>query len=162
MLKKKSILIILGIVVLAAISAIYVQQKGLYTFWGSNSVERIDSTSAQQLIEDKSPLIIDARTIEEFETSHLEQAMRFEPSILNSMDKKQPILIYCTVGVRSNRLAKQLSDAGFREVYDMKDGIIGWANNAQPVIDSSNELTDRIHTYNKSVSPLLKKGTPVY
>ncbi|HEY9117314.1 MAG TPA: rhodanese-like domain-containing protein [Roseivirga sp.] len=162
MFKKKIILVTLGVLLFISASVIYVKQKGLYTFLGAGSVQRIETVEAAELITEKDLVILDARTIEEFETSHLKNSLRFEESLLSSLNKEQPILIYCTVGVRSNRVAKALSDAGYKEVYDMKDGILGWANQEYPLIDNFGELTNQIHTYNKSFAPLLKKGTAVY
>lgn len=155
-------MIAIGIIVFVSASVLYIKQKGLYTFFGAGTVERIESIEAAEIIQSKKPIIIDARTVEEFETSHLKNSIRFDESILSKLEKDQPILIYCTLGVRSNRLAKALSDAGYQEVYDMKDGILGWANQEYPLINNSGESTNQIHTYNKSFSPLLKKGTAVY
>ncbi|NVK84597.1 MAG: rhodanese-like domain-containing protein [Cytophagia bacterium] len=160
MSKKLSLLLISGLALFLFAFGIYVFQNGFFSFWDSD-VKRIDTEEAKQLLTETSPILIDARAPEEFEVSHLKGSMLFEDGVLERLDKTQPIVIYCTIGVRSNRVAKQISDQGF-DVYDMKDGILGWANGDLPIIDSEGQPTDRVHTYNKSFAHLLKKGTAVY
>jgi predicted sulfurtransferase len=82
--------------------------------------------------------------------------------MLEKLDRNVPILVYCTVGVRSNKLANTLLDKGFTEVFDMKDGIIGWSNAKFPIVNQDNELTDSVHVYSEYFGLLLKKGIPVY
>lgn len=160
MSKKRVFLIATGLTLLFIAFGVYVFRNGVYSFWDSD-VKRIDTQEAQQMLQKKSYVLIDARAQDEFAVSHLKGSMLYEESLVHKLNKNEPILIYCTIGVRSNRIAKQLSDMGF-EVYDMQEGILGWANNELPVIDSAGNTTKNIHTYNKSFAPLLKKGTAVY
>lgn len=150
-----------GLAVLMITTGIIVFRKGIYSFWDGN-VKRIDTEEAQQIWQNQEPFIIDARTPKEFNVSHLPGAIRFEENLTNRIPKDRPLLIYCTVGVRSNRVAKELSDLGFSDVYDMKEGILGWANNQLPVVDNEDEPTEKIHTYSKSFAHLLKHGEAVY
>lgn len=150
-----------GLAVLMITTGIIVFRKGIYSFWDSN-VRRIDTEEAHQILQSQQPFVIDARTPEEFNVSHLQGAIRFEENLTDGIPKDRPLLIYCTVGVRSNRVAKELSDLGFSDVYDMKDGILGWANDQLPVVDNENQPTEKIHTYSKSFAHLLKHGEAVY
>ena len=58
-----------------------------------------------------SPLLLDARTLEEFEVSHMRDA-RFAPSVEASLQalagvaRDQSIIAYCAVGFRSSVLAR--------------------------------------------------------
>ncbi len=160
MSKKRVFLIATGLTLLFIASGVYVFRNGVYSFWDSD-VKRIDTQEAQQMLQKKSYVLIDARAQNEFAVSHLKGSMLYEESLVDKLNKNEPILIYCTIGVRSNRIAKQLSDMGF-EVYDMQEGILGWANNELPLIDPEGQATEKVHTYNKSFAPLLKKGTAVY
>ncbi len=137
-------------------------ESGIYTWRMTKKVQRIKAKEATQIIAHQTPTILDARTEEEFALSHIEGALRFEESLLDSLPKNHPVLVYCTIGVRSNRVARQLRNAGFSLVYDMKDGILGWANSELPVVNSAGLPSDSIHTYNKSFSLLLRKGKAVY
>jgi len=160
-LKRKFLLVATGITILSITAGIIVFRKGIYSFWDVN-VKRINTEEAQKILLSHEPFILDTRTPEEFNVSHLQGAIRFEEGIMNQVPKDRPVLIYCTIGVRSNRVAKELSDKGFSSIYDMKEGILGWANNQLPVIDTKNRPTDSIHTYNKSFAHLLKHGKAVY
>ena len=160
MSKPRMIFLFSGILVLAIVAGIYIFKKGVFGFWDTE-IERVDSAQAREILSEKKPFVIDARTPDEFNVSHLEGSVRFDESVIPQLSKDQPILIYCTLGVRSNRVAKQLSDMGYK-VYDMKDGILGWANEQLPLVDNSNAPTEKVHTYNQSISTLLKNGTAVY
>ena len=76
--------------------------------------------------------LIDVRTPEEFQEGHLAgaQNMNVQSSDfaqkINQLDKKQPVLVYCAVGGRSAKAAKQVSEMGFPKVYDLKGGITAW------------------------------------
>lgn len=41
-------------------------------------------------------------------------------------DRSTPVLIYCTGGIRCEKAAVALKEAGFREVYQLQDGILGY------------------------------------
>ncbi|GEM_PF-830828 len=153
--------ILLVCVVLSTAVFLLVRERGMYTFWHSN-VTRLNSDKGAKLIEEKAPFIIDARSAEEYETSHLAGAMRFENGLVDSLSKDTPILIYCTVGVRSNSLANILSEQGFNQVYELKRGILGWSNARLPVMDNRDQLTDEIHVYSEFFSSFLKEGKAIY
>lgn len=149
-----------GLIILTVAIGLYVFRHGIYSFWDAD-VRRIDTEQAQELLKKKDLFLLDARTPEEFAVSHLKGATRFEEGLSLSLPKGRPIVIYCTIGVRSNKLAKKLSDEGY-EVYDMKEGILGWANSELPVVDNNGLPTEHVHTYNKSFAHLLKRGTAIY
>lgn len=161
MSKKRILLLVTGILAVLVAVAFYIYDQGIYTFL-SPHVVRLESEEAKDLLNEKDLLILDAREDEEFRTSHLQGALHYDPAILDTIPKNQALLIYCTIGVRSNREAQKASEKGFQQIYEMKDGIIGWANASFQLIDQDGQTTDSVHTYNKSFSPLLKKGTAVY
>jgi rhodanese-related sulfurtransferase len=43
-------------------------------------------------------------------------------------------LVYCAVGSRSGAAAGILAGKGYREVYNMKDGIMGWHRSGYPLV----------------------------
>lgn len=48
-------------------------------------------------------------------------------------DPDQPVVLICRSGARSGRVAAALSQAGFRRVYNMLDGMLGWNEAGLPV-----------------------------
>lgn len=87
--------------------------------------------------------IIDVRTPEEFAGGHLEGAilMNFNSSdfqkAIGTLDKNKPTYIYCLSGGRSGSAYNTMLDKGFKEVYNMKGGILSWKKNNFPLAGSS-------------------------
>lgn len=95
----------------------------------------------KKLSEDKSVQLIDVRTPEEFSQGHLKGALNynirsddFEKQIA-TLDKNKPVLVYCLSGGRSSTAAGNLGEKGFKEIYNMKGGIMKW-NAANKPIDN--------------------------
>jgi rhodanese-related sulfurtransferase len=110
--------------------------------------------------------VLDAREKEEFEVSHLPGAKwagyeTFDLKNLESLDKSKPVLIYCTVGARSQEIGKKLQNAGFSRVYNLYGGIIHWVNEGKPV-EKNGKPTQNVHTYSQSWGIWLNKGDKVY
>lgn len=106
---------------------------------------------------DEPLLILDAREIEEYNTSHIPSAIHFgykNPLFhkLDQIDKKQPILLYCSVGYRSEKIGEDLLDMGYLYVYNLYGSIFEWANQGNRVVNSEDEATSKVHTYNKKWS----------
>ncbi|MDR0460787.1 MAG: rhodanese-like domain-containing protein [Nitrososphaerota archaeon] len=77
-------------------------------------------------------LIIDVRNMDEYELGHLYNAISMPlATIGNRTEELQAyrnsnILVYCGVGGRSAPAAQILTDNGFTNVYNMKDGLTEW------------------------------------
>lgn len=94
--------------------------------------EQISGEEAKRLMDtEKDYIIIDARTIEEFNEGHIEGAIlipeyeigeRAEKELPN---KEQLILVYCRSGRRSKIAAQALADLGYTNVKEF-GGIIDW------------------------------------
>ena len=113
-------------------------------------------------------VILDSRELDEFKVSHIEGAIlvgynHFRLSSLpDSIDKKTPIVVYCTLGVRSEVIAKQLVENGYTDVKNLYGGISEWKNKDYIVIDSIQRMTENIHVYSKKWGKWLTKGNPIF
>lgn len=130
-----------------------------------NTVPLIKADSLERIMNDV--VILDTRAIEEFEVSHLEGARfvdydSFELAAVKDIPKDQEIIVYCSVGYRSERVGEKLQKAGYSNVKNLYGGIFSWKNEGHDVIDLSNQPTDSVHTYNKSWGKWLIKGIKVY
>ena len=127
----------------------------------SFSVPVID---VKELSENKDQyLILDAREQEEFEISHIEGAEYIgfdkpEFDILAETDKDQPIVLYCSVGYRSEKLGEKLKKRGFTNVTNLYGSIFEWANEDLPLVDENGQPTTKVHTYNKKWSKWVEEG----
>jgi len=82
--------------------------------------------------------ILDVRTPEEFTEGHLSGAVNvnlmaadFERR-LGALDRGRTYLVYCRTGNRSSRAIQIMDRLGFRSVYHMFEGILGWQNRGFP------------------------------
>jgi len=114
-------------------------------------------------------ILLDAREDDEFEVSHLPGAIHtgFDHFSLAATtqklpSKQTPIVIYCSIGVRSECIGEQLLKTGYSNVYNLLGGIFSWYNAGNTVIDDQGQLTDRVHTYSKKWSKYLTSGIAVY
>jgi rhodanese-related sulfurtransferase len=107
--------------------------------------------------------ILDARSPEEYNISHLRQARRvgyidFSSERIWMYNRQKPIVVYCTVGERSRIVADYLLYVGFSDVSILEQSIIGWVNAGLPLVDSKNINTSYVHIGSKDNQSLLKKG----
>ena len=112
-------------------------------------------------------VILDTRAQEEFEISHLQGARfvdyeGFDLSMVDDIQKDQEVIVYCSVGYRSERIGEKLQQAGYTNVKNLYGGIFSWKNEGYDVIGPKNTPTDSVHTYNKSWGKWLIKGIKVY
>jgi len=123
-LKTAVALLVLG--ALAAYPCFAAQPKNI----GSVQVKAL-------LAKEKKILILDVRTPEEFRQARLHGALLIPLGELErrvqEVPRDRPILVYCSVGARSATAAGLLSARGYREVYQMSDGLVGWYNNGFPI-----------------------------
>lgn len=113
------------------------------------------------------PIILDTREREEFDVSHLPGAVfvgdkRVDMSSVGNVQKTDTIIVYCTVGYRSEKVAEKLRDAGYENTFNLFGGIFAWKNDGRKVVDKSGRATNKVHCYNKSWSVFLLEGEKVY
>ena len=76
-------------------------------------------------------ILLDVRTEEEYEASHIPNAINIPLNNLESQIehllpyKDDKVVIYCRSGRRSIMAAFMLEDNGFKHLYNLKQGIIG-------------------------------------
>jgi len=138
--------------------------KSLYR----NSVKTIKPEDLKELItKGEKIIILDTRSPEEFNLSHLKNARflnydSYSAEDLKKLPKNEKIIVYCSVGYRSERVGEKLQKLGYQNVYNIYGGIFEWKNEGMPVVDRQNQPTDSVHTYNKNWSKWLLKGVKVY
>lgn len=111
--------------------------------------------------------ILDSREINEYNISHLKKAIHvgYDNFNMNTTSKKlslnTPIVVYCSVGYRSEKIAEKLIKKGYK-VYNLYGGIFDWKNKKNTVINTSNIETNKVHCYNEEWSKWLVNGEKVY
>ena len=106
------------------------------------------------------PVVLDARTEDEYGVSHLQGAVRidpFKPSLrpLRGFSKDTAIVLYSSVGYRGARVADFLTRQGYSQVYNLDGGEFRWANEGRPVF-RQDRPTVEVHPYNPAWGLLLE------
>lgn len=133
----------------------------------NNSVPYI---SPQELAMPKTNVVLlDSRELKEYKTSHLKNAIHvgynhFKITNIEEIipNKDAKIVVYCSVGIRSEHIGDSLKKAGYTNVENLYGGIFEWKSNNFPVYNLNEKETDSIHTFSKEWSKWLRKGIKVY
>ena len=114
-------------------------------------------------------VFLDARELKEYKVSHLKNAIHIGYDEFNLKkttskltNKNATIVVYCSVGIRSEDIAERLQKAWYKYVFNLFGGIFEWKNKQNVVVDSLNSPTEKVHTFSKEWSKWLKKGIRVY
>jgi thioredoxin 1 len=92
----------------------------------------------------KNVQLIDVRTPEEYSSGHLTDAQNVNyydtdfRDQLNLLDKSKPSFIYCKSGSRSASAMEIMEEVGFKEIYNLKGGIMAWQAASKPLEGEAN------------------------
>ncbi len=97
---------------------------------------QLNSTDIKEVLKkNKSIVVLDVRTAEEFADGHLKGAQNIDIrqsdaySKLDKLNPKTTYLVYCRTNHRSGMAVDYMMQKGFKSVYQMMDGFPGWAAN---------------------------------
>lgn len=136
--------------------------------YNQGDIPYISVKEARMLQRQDKIIFLDAREKEEYEVSHLPFAHfvgynEFIGEVVSDAvpDKNQSIVVYCSIGIRSEKIAEKLKKMGYQNVRNLYGGIFEWSNEELPLIDNLGFNTRRVHIYSKEWAPYLKKGNKV-
>ncbi len=133
-----------------------------------NTVPQIKTAALKKKMDLRESLVVlDTRSPEEYQVSHLPGATlmefdTFKPDDVPPISKDVQIIVYCTVGARSEKIGERLLEMGFTNVKNLYGGIFQWVNEDGPIVNTKSQPTDSVHTYSWMWSYWLKKGTKVH
>lgn len=97
---------------------------------GTSYYSEISVAPAQSLMEQHTPLILDARDTHSYKESHIEGAMQAHGGLvehlIQNQSKQKYVLIYCYRGTSSKDLAEVFGRAGFEHTYSLIGGYTAW------------------------------------
>ena len=110
--------------------------------------------------------LLDTREEEEFSVSHIKNARNvgyfwFDMRKVYDIPKNSKIILYCSVGYRSEKIAHKLFDAGYKNVFNLYGGLFEWVNQGNPIYTNNGVQTSEIHTYDKEWARWVNRGTKV-
>lgn len=95
-------------------------------------ITTISAEEMQSLLEAENVKLIDVRTEKEYKEGSIPGAQNIDflsPTFQNdikSLDKNEPVIVYCNTGKRSLRCAEELVKQGFVKIYDLEGGYSKW------------------------------------
>lgn len=131
--------------------------------------ENVPYVTVEEMTNTTTAVLLDTRKKEEFNVSHLKNAIwvgykKFDEAVLvqKITDKKTPIIVYCSIGVRSENIGEKLQKLGYTDVKNLYGGIFEWKNQGNTVYNNQEVATDSVHAFSKHWGKLLHKGIKVY
>ena len=101
---------------------------------GTDSITILPVQEYRSAISKDEVQLVDVRTEREYRSGHIPKALNidfFQRSAFKDafakLDKNKPVYLYCRSGNRSLKAAKRIVKMGFKEVYDLKGGILSWS-----------------------------------
>ena len=91
-------------------------------------------------IQDTDYILVDVRTIEEYESGHIQDAIHFDfyselfQKEILSIDKSSSIVLYCRTQNRSAKTANYLKENGYKEIAVLEGGISTWIKNGNDLV----------------------------
>lgn len=134
--------------------------------YNTNSVDYI--TVVQLKTDYTNYVILDTRARKEYEVSHLPGAIfigdkeDFHNYLATKPDRSKPVVVYCSIGVRSEDAGETINKLGFTNVKNLYGGIFMWKDAGYKVVDTNNRPTEKVHVYSKEWGKYLKTGEKVY
>ena len=96
-------------------------------------------------IQDTDYTLIDVRTIEEYESGHIQNALNFDfysesfQKDILTLEKNSQIILYCRTQNRSTKTADFLKENGYREIKVIEGGITSWVKNGNDLVYNISE-----------------------
>ena len=137
--RRTSLLVFAVVAVLAIVAALYTPELMNWNNEENSEYGDVSIQEAIKLIEAKPDLVIlDVRTLAEFEEGHIEGAINIPvdelSGRLDELGKEDELLVYCRTGNRSGAAVSILSDEGYTTIYHMHEGISVWIQQGHPVV----------------------------
>ena len=120
------------------------------------SCDTIGIDKAQSWLTSGNIHLIDSRSSKEYNVSHISNSVLITdyetPDItLQNWSKNDTIIVYCSIGYRSEVCAEKLKSQGYKNVFNLYGGIFSWANHKLPMVNNNRKTTE-VHGFNTSWS----------
>ena len=158
-MKLKSLLVIFSLLLLKTVSAQdvkgYCENEAFNKKVDNVLSHTVEVISVKELHEHLDEYtLLDTRELNEYLISHIPGAIQFgydnpKYDILDTISKDTEIVVYCSIGYRSEKIGEKLKKQGFTNVKNLYGSIFEWANQDYLLEDPMNHPTEQVHTYNK-------------
>jgi UPF0176 protein len=104
----------------------------------NKKINHVDPKKWNKLINDKETLVLDSRKPFEYKVGTFKKSVnpdvdnfREFPKYLNKLQKTKRIAMFCTGGIRCEKASVYLEKKGFKNVYQLKGGILNYLKNVK-------------------------------
>lgn len=128
----KNLVQLILLLTLHTLSACNVSENDSSTRQEENVINKIISVEEFDKMSQPGVQLIDVRTAEEFSGGCIKHAVNMDVNQprflanLKKLDQSKPVFVYCLSGGRSAKAAEQMKELGFKEVYNLRGGIMKW------------------------------------
>tara|TARA_Y100000590_G_scaffold55662_1_gene58281 strand:- start:840 stop:1160 length:321 start_codon:yes stop_codon:yes gene_type:complete len=95
-------------------------------------------TLNEKILNKEDFILIDVRTDSEYYLSNIKHAIHIPmnsiPENLESLDKSKEIIVQCKSGIRSEKVCEFLLNNNYKNVKNLKGGIVAWAKEIDQTI----------------------------
>ena len=122
-------------------SLLFVYSCQIFESKGINEISDSQFTE----IQDTDYILVDVRTLEEYESGHIQDAKHFDfysesfQKEILSLDKSSSIILYCRTQNRSTKTANYLKENGYKEITVIAGGITSWVKNGNDLVYNFSE-----------------------
>lgn len=127
-INKHEILTSIWLILLISIVFITIQEK-------FSTIKQINRNKTIYLINKKEGIILDLRSEHDFKKKHIVNSInlpKFDIKIIEKY-KNKPIILTSVNSLELFPEAEKLKKNGFKNIYILKEGILGWLNNNLPL-----------------------------
>ena len=95
--------------------------------------------------QDTDHILVDVRTVEEYESGHIQDAINFDfysesfQKEILSLEKSSSIILYCRTQNRSVKTANFLKENGYKKITVIEGGISSWVKNGNDLVYNFSE-----------------------
>lgn len=155
--------------ILCIITASLYSQSTIDSLLQKFNQKTVPYISVQELKKDASSyLILDTRKKKEYEVSHIPNAiwvsekLNIDDPAFAKANKNQPIVVYCSVGIRSEDYGEELKKMGYLNVKNLYGSIFAWKDAGYTLKNANGKLTDSVHVFSRRWEQYLNSGIKVY
>ena len=126
-----------------------------------NRVDEIMPWDLAEMLETKTPLLLDVREPDEFNMAHITNSISVPRGVLESAceydyeetepelvtARERDVVVICRSGYRSVLACSVMQMMGYRSVVSLKTGIKGWNDYDQPLFNANDEEMDADDTW---------------
>lgn len=113
---------------------------GMSSAYAQGIKESLDAkTFKSKLDATPNAVLLDVRTQEEVSKGEIPGAVNIDFNSADftqkvaALDKTKTYFVYCAKGGRSSKAVEQMNLAGFKTLYNLEDGYVGWKEKGFPI-----------------------------